>query len=88
MAEEAAVIRESMNNTRADLDYKLARLEERARDLRPQAVARRYLPDYPVDRAIGAVLTLIGTRMAWKMYRQRADRRARIQAAFASYGRW
>lgn len=88
MAEEAAVIRESMNNTRADLDYKLTRLEERARDLRPQAVARRYLPDYPVDRAIGAVLTLIGTRMAWKMYRQRVDRRARIQAAFASYGRW
>jgi hypothetical protein len=88
MAEETAVIRESMNNTRADLDYKLSRLEERARDLRPQAVARRYLPDYPVDRAIGVVLTLIGTRMAWKRYRQRADRRARIQEAFASYGRW
>jgi hypothetical protein len=88
MVEEAAVIRESMNHTRADLDYKLARLEERARDLRPQAVARRILPDYPVDRAIGAVLTLIGTRMAWKMYRDRANRRARIQAAFTSYGRW
>jgi hypothetical protein len=88
MAEEASVIRESMNHTRADLDYKLARLEERARDLRPQAVARRYLPDYPVDRAIGAVLTLIGTRMAWKMIRNRAHRRQRIQAALASYGRW
>jgi len=88
MAEEAAFIRESMNNTRADLDYKLSRLEQRARDLRPQAVARRYLPEYPIDRAIGAVLTFIGSRMAWRQYRQRADRRARIQAAFASYGRW
>jgi hypothetical protein len=88
MVEEASVIRESMNHTRADLDYKLSRLEERARDLRPQAVARRYMPDYPVDRAIGAVLTLIGTRMAWKMIRNRANRRQRIQAAFASYGRW
>jgi hypothetical protein len=88
MAEEAAVIRESMNHTRAELDYKLSRLEERARDLRPQVVARRYLPDYPVDRAIGAALMLVGSRMAWKQYRQRSDRRARIQAALASYGRW
>jgi hypothetical protein len=88
MAEEAAVIRESMNHTRAELDYKLSRLEERARDLRPQVVARRYLPDYPVDRAIGALLMLVGSRMAWKQYRQRSDRRARIQAALASYGRW
>jgi hypothetical protein len=77
-----------MNHTRAELDYKLSRLEERARDLRPQVVARRYLPDYPVDRAIGAALMLVGSRMAWKQYRQRSDRRARIQAALASYGRW
>jgi hypothetical protein len=41
-----------------------------------------------VDRAIGAVLTLIGTRMAWKMIRNRANRRQRVQAALASYGRW
>jgi hypothetical protein len=88
MAEEAAVIRESMNHTRAELDYKLSRLEERARDLRPQVVAKRYLPEYPVDRAIGALLTIIGSRMAWRQYRQRANRRARIQAALASYGRW
>jgi hypothetical protein len=88
MAEEAAVIREQMNHTRADLDSKLTRLQARARELRPKAVARRYMPDYALDRAIGAVLTLIGTRMAWSTWRSRANRRARIQAAFASYGRW
>jgi len=88
MAEEAAVIREQMSQTRADLDWKLTRLVERARQLRPRAVARRYLPDYALDRAIGAVLTLIGTRMAWSAWRRRADRRARIREALASYGRW
>jgi hypothetical protein len=88
MAEETAFIREEMNHTRADLDSKLSRLEARARQLRPKAVAQRYLPDYAVDRAIGAVLTLIGTRMAWSTWRNRVNRRARIQAAFASYGRW
>jgi hypothetical protein len=88
MAEEAAVIRESMNQTRAELDWKLARLEARARELRPTNVARRYMPDYALDRAIGAALTLIGTRMAWKHWRNGHNRRARIQEAFASYGRW
>jgi len=88
MAQEAAVIREEMNQTRAELDWKLARLEARARELRPTAVAKRYMPDYALDRAIGAVLTLIGTRMAWKQWRNGRDRRARVQQAFASYGRW
>lgn len=88
MAEETAFIREEMNHTRADLDWKLSRLEARARQLRPKAMAQRYMPDYAVDRAIGAVLTLIGTRMAWSTWRNRVNRRARIQAAFASYGRW
>jgi hypothetical protein len=88
MAEEAAVIREQMNHTRADLDWKLTRLQARARDLRPKAMARRYMPDYALDRTIGAVLTLIGTRMAWSTWRNRANRRARIQSALASYGRW
>jgi hypothetical protein len=88
MAEEAAVIREEMNHTRAELDWKLARLEARAKELRPGAVAKRYMPDYAVDRAIGAVLTLIGTRMAYTTWRNRQNRRARIQEAFASYGRW
>jgi hypothetical protein len=88
MDREATVIREEMNHTKADLDQKLSVLEARARRLRPSSVARRYLPDYPVDRAIGAVLTLIGTRMAWSMWRQRANRRARVQQAFAAYRSW
>jgi hypothetical protein len=88
MAEETADIREEMNHTRADLDYKLTRLEARARELRPRAVARRFMPEYALDRTIGAILTLIGTRMAWGRWRNRVNRRARVQAAFASYGRW
>ena len=88
MDREAAVIRQEMSATRADLDDKLTRLEARARELRPRAVAGRYMPDYALDRAIGAVLTLIGTRMVWRQLRERNGRRARVQAAFASYGRW
>lgn len=88
MDSEAAVIREEMSHTRADLDQKLSRLEARARQLRPTTVARRYLPEYPLDRAIGAVLTFIGTRMAWRHYRNGSARRARVRAALASYGRW
>ena len=88
MAEEAAVIREEMNQTRAELDWKLARLEARARELRPAAVAKRYMPDYPLDRTIGAILTLIGTRMAWTRWRNGRNRRVRIQHAMESYGRW
>ena len=88
MDRETAVIRQEISETRADLDQKLTRLEARARELKPTNVAMRYMPEYPVDRAIGAVLTLIGGAMAWRMWRQRADRRARLQEAFASYGRW
>ena len=88
MDSEAAVIREEMNQTRADLDQKLSQLEVRAGQLRPRTVVRRYLPDYPLDRAIGAVLTFIGTRMAWRHYRNGHTRRARVREAVASYGRW
>ena len=88
MDSETAVIREEMNQTRVDLDQKLTRLEARAEQLRPRTMARRYLPDYPLDRAIGAVLTLIGTRMAWRLYRNGAGRRAQVRDAMASYGRW
>ena len=88
MDSETAVIREEMNQTRVDLDEKLSRLEARAEQLRPRTVARRYLPDYPLDRAIGAVLTLIGTRMAWRLYRNGAGRRAQVRNAMESYGRW
>jgi hypothetical protein len=87
MDREAAVIREEMSHTRAELDQKLSLLEMRARDLRPKAVARRYLPEYPVDRALGAVLTLIGSGMAWRQWRGHNGRRARLQAAIAAESR-
>jgi hypothetical protein len=87
MDREAAVIREEMSNTRAELDQKLALLELRARELRPKAMARRYLPEYPVDRAIGAMLTLIGSSMAWRQWRGPNGRRARLQAALAARSR-
>lgn len=88
MDREAALIREEMSHTRAELDQKLSRLEARARELRPRTVARRYMPEYAVDRAIGTALTLIGARLAWRHYRNGFGRRARVRAAFASYGRW
>lgn len=88
MDSEAAVIRQEMNQTRADLDQKLTELEARAEQLRPSTVVKRYLPDYPLDRAVGALLTLIGTRLAWRHYRNGFGRRARIREAVASYGRW
>jgi hypothetical protein len=88
MDSEAAVIREEMNQTRADLDQKLAQLEARAEQMRPRAVVQRYLPDYPWDRAIGAALTVIGTTMAWRHYRNGNGRKARVREAVASYGRW
>lgn len=87
MDRETAVIREGMNQTRVDLDQKLTRLEARAQQLRPRTMAQRYLPDYPMDRALGAVLTFIGTRMAWRHYRN-GGRRAQVRTAMESYGRW
>jgi hypothetical protein len=88
MDSEAAVIREEMSQTRVDLDHKLAQLEARAEQMRPRTVARRYLPEYPLDRAIGAVLTFIGTRLAWRHYRNGFGRRAQVRTAMESYGRW
>jgi hypothetical protein len=88
MDRETAVIREGMNQTRVDLDQKLARLEERAQQLRPRRVAQRYLPDYPMDRALGALLTFIGTRMAWRHFRNGSARRAQVRTAMEAYGRW
>ena len=87
MDSETAVIREQMNHTRADLDQKLAQLEARAEQLRPRTVVRRYMPDYPLDRAIGAALTVLGTGLAWSHYRN-GGRRERVKEAVASYGRW
>ena len=81
MDREAAVLRAEMSRTRAELDDKLARLQARVSELTPQRLTERYVPDYFVDRVIGGVLTLVGLKMAYSMYRKRADRRERMRAA-------
>jgi hypothetical protein len=88
MDREASVIRAEMSQTRADLDRKLTRLEARARAMRPRELANRYIPEYALDRALGALLAIIGTGMAWRQYRQQWSRRSQIRAAMADYGRW
>jgi hypothetical protein len=88
MDREAAVIRAEMSETRAELDLKLARLEQRAREFSPKRYAREHMPEYFVDRAIGALLTVIGISMAWGRFRARRSRRVRVREALISYGRW
>ena len=89
MDREAAVIKSEMSQTRAQLDRKIALLEERARELRPSAVAQRHLPDFLLERAIGGVLTLIGMRMAWSLFKKRSyARRREVREAVTAYGRW
>ena len=88
MDSEAAVIRSEMTQTRAELDRKIARLEARAHEMTPRAYAKRHLPDYFAERVIGSVLTLIGMRMAWKMYRQRTRRREWMREAFTTAPDW
>jgi hypothetical protein len=88
MDREAAVLRAEMSQTRAELDHKITLLEARARELSPSALSERYLPDYLWERVIGGVLTLVGIRMAWSMYRNRQHRRERVRGAMAAYGHW
>ena len=63
MDSEAAVIRAEMSRTRAQLDEKLTQLEERARDMMSPRSWDRYLPEFFLDRAIGATLTVVGLKM-------------------------
>lgn len=88
MDREAAVIRSEMSQTRADLDRKLELLQRRARDLTPRRYVERHMPDYAAERAAGALLTIAGLFMAWRMYQGRVRRRAQVRAAMESYGRW
>ena len=88
MDREAAVIRSEMSQTRADLDRKITQLEERARELTPRRYMQRHLPDHMPQRAIGAVLTMLGIAMAWRMHRARSARRSQVREAMVSYGRW
>ena len=85
MDREAAVIRAEMSHTRAELDRKITRLEAKAREMTPRELTRRYVPEYFTDRVVGGILTLVGLRLAWGMYRQRVQRRERLQAAMGGY---
>jgi hypothetical protein len=69
MDREAAVIKSEMSQTRAELDYKLAQLGAKARDLTPRRYVQRHMPEYPWERAIGSALLAIGGWMAWRHYR-------------------
>ena len=88
MDREAAVIRSEMTQTRQELDRKIAQLEVRAREMTPRAYAERHLPEYMAERTIGSILTLIGLRMAWGMYRRRRRHRGEVRQAMVAYGRW
>ena len=88
MDSEAAVIRAEMSQTRAELDRKIGLLEARARELTPRRLTQRYMPEYALDRAIGAGLTLLGAGMAWRHWRNGNGNRAKVRAALESYGRW
>jgi len=76
-----------MNQTRAQLDHKIALLEARARALTPRRLSERYMPDFVAEKVIGSVLTLIGLKMVWSKWRSDHRRRARIRAAVEAYGR-
>ena len=88
MDREAAVLRAEMSRTRAELDEKLVLLQARVSDLTPQKLTQRYMPEYFLDRVIGGVLTVIGLKMAWSLYRARLHRRDRLRASLAAGGSW
>jgi hypothetical protein len=85
MDRQTAVIRAEMSHTRARLDDKISQLESRAKELTPRELSRRYVPEYFVDRVIGGILTLVGIRLAWRMYGRRNQRRGAIRAAMGGY---
>ena len=88
MDREAAVIRAEMSQTRAELDRKIARLENRAREMSPRRYWQRNKPDYLAEQVIGGVLLLAGVMMLWSEIRSRRDRRARVRAALESWEAW
>ncbi len=87
MDREATVIRSEMSRTRARLDRKIARLEDRAREMSPRRYWDRHKPEYLLDRVIGGALTIVGITLAWGHVRGRRNRRARVRAALASWQR-
>ena len=72
MDREAALIRSEINQTRADLDRKLARLEARARELAPRRYASRFVRERRFEQIMGAILLFAGSVFAWKRRPRRA----------------
>ena len=87
MDREAAVLRAEMSRTRAELDQKLSALQAKVHDLTPRRLSQRYLPDYFGDRMVGAILTLVGMKMAWSRYRAMKQRREIRERLLGGYGR-
>ena len=88
MDREAAVLRAEMSRTRSELDQKLTMLQAKVNDLTPRRLTQRYMPEYFVERVIGGALTLVGLKMAWSMYRRRANHRAYVRLQASNYARW
>ena len=88
MDSEAAVLRAEMSRTRAELDDKLARLQERMSELTPHKLSERYIPEYFFDRVLGGVLTMVGLKMAWSQYRWHRRHRGRLRTQLALRERW
>ena len=88
MDSEAAVIRAEMRQTRAELDRKITELEARAHKITPRAVAQRYLPENTLDYAIGGILTLVGTRMAWRRLRATSNHNDELRTTVIARRSW
>ena len=70
MARQADLIRSEIDQTRNDLDRKLSRLQERAREMTPRRYARRFVRERAFERLVGSALMFAGALMAWKKYRR------------------
>ena len=88
MDSESAVIRSEMRQTRAELDRKITELETRAHEFTPRAVAKRYLPENTLDYAIGGILTLVGTRMAWRRLRAASNHSDELRTTVIGCRTW
>jgi len=70
MDRQADLIRSEIDQTRSDLDRKLMRLQERAREMTPGRYARRFVRERAFERVAGTFLMFAGALMAWRRYRR------------------
>ena len=70
MDRQADLIRSEIDQTRSDLERKLARLQERARDMTPRRYVRRFVRERAFERVVGSALMFAGALMVWKRYRR------------------